>query len=141
MDDSERMSAQFKLGERTLTVKRPTDAQMMVLLMSRKPTDGDVATATRLVEKVFRILENVAGTDVYYDVIEAGLINSEFTHTQVLELVSGVITHDWDAPSVAEETARADRYAKTITDVPLPGDLTPEERAMIERMRRGDQSQ
>lgn len=140
-----RMSAQFKLGERTLTVKRPTDAQMMVLLMSRKPTDGDVATATRLVEKVFRILENVVGADVYYDVIEAGLINSEFTHTQVLELVSGVITYDWDAPAVTEETARAARYERIsdvqLPDVQLPGDLSPEERAMIERMRSGGQSQ
>ena len=147
MDDSERMSAQFQLGDRVLTIKRPTDAQMMVLMMSRRPTDGDIETATRLVQKTFRVLENVAGTDVYYNVIEDGLINEEFTHTQVLELVSKVITHDWTAPTgdalqeaLDREEARQMRY-ETVTDVQLPAYLSPQEIAMIERMRNGGQSQ
>jgi hypothetical protein len=122
MDDSTRPSAEFPLSQESVTVSRPTDSQMLVLAMSRTPAEGDAESARRLVQKMFRILESCMGSDAYFRVIEDGLIDGTLSHTDVLDLIQRIMQHDWDG-DIAEEHA--------------PADLTPEERAMIERMRSG----
>lgn len=115
MDDT-RIQVEFPIRDtdHTFTVSRPTDGQMLVLGMSRQPTDGDSEALARLTQRVFRVVEKVMGPE-QWSTLEFRLIDEEYSVSQVLGFVRQVVSFDW--ASVAphqEEDVKVDTAAPRV---------------------------
>lgn len=117
MDDT-KTYVEFPIGDRLITVREPGESQLLMLMMTRAPKDGDTRGALSMTTRMFRLLEALTGKQ-YEDVIEDGLMTEEITVLQVVELIKDVAGFDWAGarkpqPSEPEE-------APEPAPVPKPG--------------------
>lgn len=99
MDDNTPV-VEFPFNGDYIAVKRPTDAQMMLLAMSRT-TDNPA----RLFRRVLSLLENLVGADAW-DEIENGMMTGSVSVESLLQLLADVAKFKWEdlgKPQLAEE--------------------------------------
>lgn len=89
MDDNTPV-VEFPFNGGYIAVKRPTDAQMMLLAMSRTTDDP-----TRLFRRVLSLLENLVGTDAW-DGIETGMMTGSVSVENLLQLLADVAKFKWE---------------------------------------------
>ncbi len=117
MDDTQRLSAAFPIGNTTVTVKEPTGAQLLVLSVSRAPKEG--SETARLVRRMFRIMEGLMGQAQWDDVIEDGVASETLDETDLLQLVQDVIGFPWaehHKPQPTQEPDHSRDAAEVITE-------------------------
>lgn len=124
MDDN-RTQVEFPVGKsgQFVKVKEPTDAQRLVLALSRVPAKGDVKGSLDLTKRVLRVLEVLAG-DQWFTVIEEGLLTEQFTVPDVVGVVEQVATFDWagarTAPGVPDDALQQAIDREEARQVPAP---------------------
>ena len=104
MDDT-KLRAEFPIGKRTVIVTEPSEGQMFVLALSRRPADGDAAATEKLVRRLLRVLEALVGDDQWYNIIEDGMISEEISPDELVKLAAEVVRFDWSAhrPDLPQE--------------------------------------
>lgn len=95
MDDNTTVKAEFPIGDsgKTVVVSRPTDQQMFLISLSRKPSTP--AESRRLIQRLFGVLEMLMGEEQWYDVVEYGLMRSEFAPDDVFSLARDIMNFEW----------------------------------------------
>lgn len=95
MDDT-RTQVEFPIGTtgKYVKVNEPTDAQRLVLALSRAPSGDNPKAQVSLVQRLFRVLEKLTG-EQWLSVIEDGLIDEEFTVQDVVGVIEQVVKFDW----------------------------------------------
>lgn len=104
MDDNQ-IKVSFPLGSGDLEVmaSRPTEGQMFVLALSRKPTNDDKQGQFRMIQRVTRVMESLVGPD-QWSMIEDALMADEITVMELMSLVGSIMQFDWSL-GVQEEPA------------------------------------
>lgn len=120
MDDT-KTYVEFPIGDRLITVREPGESQLLMLMMTRAPKDGDTRGALSMTTRMFRLLEALTGKQ-YEDVIEDGLMTEEITVLQVVELIKDVAGFDWAGARAGDALQDAlDREeAKQAEPAPVP---------------------
>lgn len=103
MDDE--LTHEFQIGPTgpKIKVKRPTAAQMFVLVLSRE--SGDPGEQVRLVKRLTRVLEALIGVPVWDSVIEEGMISGTIEPIALLDFTRDIIRFDWDAYETSQQVA------------------------------------
>jgi hypothetical protein len=119
--DDDTLRVEFPLGDTTIVVTEPSDQQLFLLVLTRKPQDGDVADSMKLVKRLFRVFEKIVGEDQWENVIEEGLLEARFTPNQVMQLISDVIRFPWSEHSKAVQTAAEEAAPVPVVEAKRPG--------------------
>lgn len=104
MDDTTRIQVEFTVrgSDDTFTVSRPTDGQLLVLAMSRRPVEGDGEALARLTQRIFRVVEKVMGPE-QWGILEYRMIDGDYSVSQVLSFVQQVVAFDWAGAAAGEQ--------------------------------------
>lgn len=102
MDDNT-PRAEFPIGDsgKTVILSRPTNEQMFLISLSRQPKSAN--ESRRLVQRLFGVLEILAGEDQWYDLIEDGMLRGDFRPEDVIGLTQQVMKFDWPKEGQASE--------------------------------------
>jgi hypothetical protein len=113
-DNTQRLKVEFPVGDLKVIVEEPTQGQMFVLSMSRRPqNEGE---GKKLAERVTRVLEALTG-EQWYSVIEDGLISGELQVLQLMDLLGEILKFPWAEHRKAPEpeTRLENEVAETVT--------------------------
>ena len=121
MDDTTRIQVEFPIRDtdHTFTVNRPTDGQMLMLSLSRQPTDGDSEALTQLTQRVFRVVEKLMGPE-QWRTLEYRMADEEYSAPQVISFVRAIVSFDWSGAEAGERPTveSPDRDVKVDTMAP-----------------------
>lgn len=116
MDDTQKLKAEFPLGELKIVVTEPSPGQLFALALSRNSTDTDME---RTVRRLVKVLEALIGPEQWYGVVEDALISGQVTPQQLLAMGGSVLEFPWNdhrAPDTVQPAKNPE---------PLPADPQP----------------
>lgn len=104
MDDTTRIQVEFPIRDtdHTFTVNRPTDGQLLMLSLSRQPTDGDSEALTQLTQRVFRVVEKLMGPE-QWRTLGYRMADEEYSASQVISFVRAIVSFDWSGAEAGEQ--------------------------------------
>lgn len=119
MDDNQ-IKVSFPLGSGDFEVmaSRPTEGQMFVLALSRKPADNDPQGQFKMVQRVTRVMESLVGAE-QWSRIEDALLTGEITVMELMSLVGSIMKFDWTL-GAQEETATLSEFVPQTPVVAKP---------------------
>jgi hypothetical protein len=126
MDDEKTLRVAFPIGETgdTLTLKQPSPAQLLTLTMLKVPEGAETGAMFKMVQRLFRIVENLAGSEEW-DRLQDGMADESYAIEDVLQVVQDLVGFNWseaDPGPVEPETptAVAEAYIEERAKRPAP---------------------
>lgn len=117
--DDDTLKVAFPVGGSEVIVSRPTEGQMMALVLSRNPTTHE--ENVRFVRRIARVLESLMGAEQWDNVFEDQMISGAISASALGDLASDVINFDWTAHEKSvTEPAAAPAAPQAEPDRPAP---------------------
>lgn len=119
MDDDKTLRVAFPIGETgdTLTLKQPSPAQLLTLTMLKVPEGADTGAMFRMVQRLFRIIESLAGPDEW-DRLQDGMADESYSVEEVLQVVQDLVGFNWKeadpGPDTTSPNVSVDRFGDPV---------------------------
>ena len=121
MDDNKRPRAEFPVGDGlSVIVTQPTDAQILVLALSRAPEATDTGGNVRLIRRLFSVMEALMGQDTWDSVIESGMISGKISAEDLLTMIRDVMEFEWKRPGDAIPPRGEEVQSEVTSPRPAP---------------------
>lgn len=120
MDDDKTLRVAFPIGETgdTLTLKQPSPAQLLTLTMLKVPEGSGTGAMFKMVQRLFRIIESLAGPDEW-DRLQDGMADESYSVEEVLQVVQDLVGFNWKEADPGPDTPPGLILPEVIAD-PVP---------------------